>query len=317
VTDDEGMRTPPRLPPPLIGVPFTRQDARRHGIDDLRLRARDIHHPFHGVNLSRQPGDVRELCSAYLAVMPKDAHFSHSTAAALLGIPLPPSVSPYPLHVSVLAPRTAPTGRGIHGHSLASLAGTVIEGLPISAPAHVWCQLSGEVGRDDLVAAGDHLIGARLRTGLVTIEDLATLSARLQRTKGGRSRSWALPRIRMGVDSRPETYLRLFLEELGWEGVEVNKPVAVDGGRLALHPDLSVPSERVAFEYEGDGHRVDRRQWRLDIERRELLEAAGWRVVRVTAHDLFARPDAFLARLQRFAPNRGYASAKTANWRKS
>jgi len=311
------MRTPQPLPSPLIGVPFTRPEAHRHGIDDLRLRARDIHHPFHGVNLSSRPGDVHALCSAYLAVMPDGAHFSHSTAAALLGIPLPAEASPYPLHVSVLGPRSAPTGRRILGHSLASLAGTVVDGLPVSKPAHVWCQLAGEIGREDLVAAGDHLVGARARPARVTLDELSALSVRLQRTKGGRARAWALPRIRVGVDSRPETILRLFLEGHGWEGIEVNEPVPVDGGRLTLHPDLSVPEQRLAFEYEGDGHRVDRRQWLLDIERRELLEAAGWRVMRVTALDLFAHPDAFLARLQRFAPNRGYADARTAIWRKS
>jgi len=311
------MRTPQPLPSPLVDVPFTRQQALQHGVDDVRLRAHDIHHPFHGVNLATQPADVRALCSSYLAVMPDGAFFSHCTAAALLDIPLPVTASPHPLHVSVLAPRTAPNGRGVRGHSLVRLAGMVVDGLPISAPAHVWCQLSGVIGREDLVAAGDHLVGARARPARVSIDELARLSGRLQRTKGSRARAWALPRIRAGSDSRPESFLRLLLEDQGWEGIRINEPVQVDGGRLALHPDLSVPALRVAFEYEGDGHRVDRRQWGLDIERRELLEAAGWRVVRVTARDLFAGRDAFLTRLQRFVPIRGYADAITENWRKS
>ena len=42
------------------------------------------------------------------------------------------------------------------------------------------------------------------------------------------------------------------------------------------------------FEYEGDGHRTDRDQWLDDIDRRELFEDAGFRVVRVTTRDVFS-----------------------------
>lgn len=203
------------------------------------------------------------------------------------------------------------------GHSLGHIAGEVLDGLPLSSPAHVWCQLAGELDREDLVAAADHLVGARARPALVTVDELALLSTLLARAKGGRARAWALPRIRFGSDSRPETLLRLFLEELGWVGIEVNRPVLVDGGRLTLHPDLSLPALRIAFEYEGDGHRMDRRQWSHDIRRRELLELAGWRVVRVTAADLFRDRDAFTARLRRFVPNLGYSGANTEIWHES
>ncbi len=71
------------------------------------------------------------------------------------------------------------------------------------------------------------------------------------------------------------------------------RAVSLRRGRTILHPDLSIPERRIAFEHEGDGHRVDRRQWHLDIERRDVLESEGWRVVRVTAHDLFGNRDAF------------------------
>jgi len=310
------MRTPQPLPQALTGVPFTLSQARRHGIDEIRLRAHDIHHPFHGVNLSAVPSTVHELCRAYLPVMPAEAFFSHTTAAALLGVPLPPEVPDEPLHVSVLSPRTAPHGRGIVGHSLRMLAGSSLGGLPVMAPGHVWCQLAGDLSPEDLVAAGDHLIGARTRSAQVTVETLRALTMRLHRTKGARARAWALPRIREGADSRPETLLRLQLEELGAHDIQVNRPVVVDEGRLTLHPDLSLPDSRLAFEYEGDGHRSDRRQWALDIQRRELLEAAGWRVMRVTAADLFHDRRTFLARLERFAPNLANSSAKSGIWRK-
>jgi very-short-patch-repair endonuclease len=249
--------------------------------------------------------------------MPAGAYFSHTTAAELLGVPLPPEAVSGQLHVSVPAPRTAPRGRGILGHSLGSIAGSCVEGLPVSDPAHVWCQLAAELRPDDLVAAGDHLLGARRRPASVSVDQLAEVAARMPRSKGGRARAWALPRIRFGADSRPESLLRLFLERLGWEDLEVNEPVPVDGGRMILHPDLSLRAEQIAVEYEGDGHRVDRRQWSLDIRRQELLQDAGWRVVRITAAELFHDREALATRLRRFAPNLGSGGGNTEIWRKS
>lgn len=268
-----------------------------------RLRRADLHHPFHSVHLTVAPSSVHELCRAYLPLIPQGGHFSHQTAAVLLGVPLPDWSPEDPLHVSVAFPSTPPRGRGVVGHSLGRVSGGIVDGLPVCSPAHVWCQLSGVIGREDLVAADDHLVGARRRPPLLDAGELGELAEELHRTRGARARAWALPRIRFGADSRPETLLRLFLEAHGFDGLDVNGPVPVDGGRLTLHPDLSIPRRRLAFEYEGDGHRVDRRQWRLDIERRDLFEAEGWRVVRVTASDLFADRAAFVARLDRFVTN--------------
>ena len=45
-------------------------------------------------------------------------------------------------------------------------------------------------------------------------------------------------------------------------------------------------------------HRVDRATWLRDLQRRELFEDAGWRVIRVTSADLFGSPDAFVARVR-------------------
>jgi very-short-patch-repair endonuclease len=52
----------------------------------------------------------------------------------------------------------------------------------------------------------------------------------------------------------------------------------------------------VAVEYDGDQHRVDRRQYLKDIRRLEALEQMGWLVVRVVAED---RPADIVRRVRR------------------
>ncbi|WP_431247679.1 hypothetical protein [Leifsonia xyli] len=291
-------------------MPFTTKQAHDLGLARGRLRTADLHHPFHGIHVTDVPRSVEDLCRLYLPLLPDGAFFSHQTAAALTGIPLPADVSHREVHVTVAFPRTPPRGRGVAGHSLGVASGGWVAGLPVCAPEQVWCQLSGVLAPPDLVAAGDHLIGARSRPPQVELGQLVEAAARAPRAKGARARSWALPRIRFGADSRPETLLRL-LEERNLTDVEVNRPVTVAGGRLTLHPDLSIRVPRLAFEYEGDGHRVDRGQWHSDIERKELLELEGWRVMRVTAADLFHNRAAFLARLGRFVTNGRSDSGRT------
>ncbi len=54
------------------------------------------------------------------------------------------------------------------------------------------------------------------------------------------------------------------------------------------------PELMVAVEYDGDHHRKDRTQFVKDIARLRMLEALGWRVIRVIAED---SPHDWLARV--------------------
>ena len=66
----------------------------------------------------------------------------------------------------------------------------------------------------------------------------------------------------------------------------VNYEVTDAAGRVIARVDLSWPQFRVCIEYEGDIHRTDRQRFRSDITRRERIEDAEWRVIRVTDDDL-------------------------------
>lgn len=175
-------------------------------------------------------------------------------------------------------------------------------GLTVADAAHAWCQAGAILSREDLVAAGDALLtGPRVQgvrqPGVTVWERLAAAASELRGSPGAAKVAWALPRLRSGIDSRPESLLRLRCVRARLPEPSVDVPIAVAGG-LVLHADLAYISARIVLEYEGDVHRVDRATWLRDLRRRELLEDAGWRVIRVTSADLFDAPDAFTARLR-------------------
>jgi hypothetical protein len=267
------------------------------------MRQRDVAHPFHGV--SGADLDLDTLigrCSAFEPLLLDGQLFSHVTALGLYGAPLPPWLEAEPLHLSVLFPRTPPRGEGVRGHSLRKLSGTIHLGFPVAEVGFAWCQSATILSREDLVAAGDALItGPRIagvrRPGVTTHERLAQVASELWGSPGSARVAWALPRIRSGVDSRPETLLRLMCVRARLPEPLVDHAITVAGG-LTLHADLAYADARIVLDYEGDVHRVDRATWLRDLQRRELVEDAGWRVIRVTSADLFGAPDAFIARLR-------------------
>ncbi len=66
---------------------------------------------------------------------------------------------------------------------------------------------------------------------------------------------------------------------------------------LRIRVDMGWREWRVAVEYDGVQHWSDARQRAWDIERLELLDAAGWVVVRVSA-SMLRHPDLVVARVR-------------------
>lgn len=63
-------------------------------------------------------------------------------------------------------------------------------------------------------------------------------------------------------------------------------------------PDMTYPEARIAIEYDGDVHRTDPRTWRRDIARKQRLEELGWRVIVVTADDVYLHPARLVTRVR-------------------
>lgn len=301
------------IPSHLNGASFLSGDSDFHGLGRGRLRGRDVGHPFHGAYcVGIDLDSVLGLCRAFEPVMVAGQFFSHFTAALLFGVPLPEWVLPSPLHVVTLAARaatskSAPRYRGVVGHVFVDVGMTtgLQIGLPVVGVADLWFQLASVLSREDLVAAGDYLISGRRQWGGSRQQPLATLAAleaavaRSARRRGTITANWALSRLRIDVDSRPESLLRLVLVAEGFPEPGINIPTLVDDGKLTLHADLTWREWKIVLEYEGEEHRLNKRRFRSDISRREKFETAGWRVIRVTADDLGFDREAFIARVHR------------------
>ncbi len=75
------------------------------------------------------------------------------------------------------------------------------------------------------------------------------------------------------------------LVESGYPEPAVNFQL-MSGERRIARLDLADLRARIAYEYDGDGHRKDKRQWRLDITRSREIQGERWSHVRLTVADL-------------------------------
>ena len=282
------MKPSKPLPEDLRGAAFGPAAARRAGVGENRMRRQDLYRPFHGVRTDAPPRTVLERCRAYVPRLKPGQFFSHSTAATLHGHSLPQSLlDDEAVHVSALLPADAPHARGVRGHRLLqALAPVTVEGLPVAHQADVFCQLGAMVALEDLVVVADELMNQvdlpEERAKALLLDHIAAVR-RVGAVRLGR----AVQASRRGARSPAETRVRLVLAAARLPEAELNAPIVESGtGRYLGSPDFVWREQRVVLEYEGDGHRVEKRQFRYDIVRYDDLMADGWRVVRATGDDL-------------------------------
>ncbi|MGA1813842.1 hypothetical protein VH571_15780 [Frondihabitans sp. 4ASC-45] len=293
------MRSP--LPPLLLGAPFAVAEARALGLRRARIDAPDLLVPHHGIRVAGPVSTIEERCAALMPALRSDHLFSHLTAAALWGLPLPRGAGSGPLHV--ISPSGAhPSRPGVVAHRSLGVRGRFVDILPVVDPVTCWLQCAALLPLDDVVIMGDALAGRWSpfeAARELPVERLQAAARRWGSRRGARKLREALGWIRPNVWSPKETELRLLIVRGGLpEPPELNGEVTDDGGRVLGHGDLVYRRQKKVIEYEGDQHRSDRGQWRRDVLRYESFHDAGWRVLRVTDDD-FGAPRALIDRLSR------------------
>lgn len=214
-------------------------------------------------------------------------------------MPLPPAWESGELHIAVRAGARRIDASGVRAHHIDVTAAdcTLLGGLPVTTIERTWCDLAaGGMDLAPLVAAGDFAIWRRRPRA--TRGSLQTALARYRGRRGTRTLRRALQLISERSDSAPESELRVSIIEAGLPVPSVNIPVTDAMGRFVAQPDLSWPRWRLALDYEGDHHRIERKQWHKDLERFGRLQEAGWAALRATAAD-YRDPECLLARLTR------------------
>lgn len=262
---------------------FSLAEGRAHGLGRGALNRFDI--PYRGIRLHRDAPGSSDLLTRALVYAPRLKpwqFFSHETALALMGVPVPWNAG---IHVSTHRPMREPRIAGVTGHRLqkreaATLTST--HGLPVEDPVRAWRQCGLLWTTDALVIAADHLINPR-RGGIewATLADECTVMGDPRRHLAR-----ALDQARVGSDSPRETTLRLAIVRAGLPEPILAHELFDIRGTFVARLDLAYPRLRIAVEYDGRQHAFDVTQFERDADRWREIEAAGWQLVRILNKDL-------------------------------
>lgn len=297
----DGIMKRVSLPPMPLPSPFsfTVEEALTRGLPYKRLRRSDLTIPTRGVRLVNNLGPTLLDRVAPLTRLGCPDAASHVTAARLWGILLPFRLEEDEwVHLTRWKGDNRARRPGVLGHRAPLTPRDVVEiyGASVTSPAWTWTDLAAKLSLEELVVAGDSLLrrkdAPRRQCELNLPDPLSSpsqLSDAVKRRRGSRGiqrAREALPLLRSGVDSGPESRLRLLITQAGLPEPEVNQWVLDEDGRRVSRPDLMYRELRIAIEYEGDHHRMDADQWHRDINRDDRLRAMGWTVLRFTKRHL-------------------------------
>jgi hypothetical protein len=279
-------------------VPFSRSAGLAAGIRISELEGPRFQRLHTGVYVAANVPDTPALRARAALVPFRDgAIVSHATAGRLYGVPLPALAGE---HVTVAERGDRLSRADITSHVGSTAETRRVNGVPAVSPEQLFVDLASQLTLVDLVIVGDHLLRKRLTTR-------ARLNARVfaARGRGARLARTAAALIRERVDSPMETRLRLLLVFAGLPEPQVNLSWSSDGGVTFRRFDLCWPGIRLIFEYDGRHHAEVVDQWESDLNRREEIDDAEWRIVVVTSDGIYKHPEQTVAKAHRLLQKYG------------
>jgi very-short-patch-repair endonuclease len=222
--------------------------------------------------------------------LPPGASFSGRTAAWLHGLDLPPCD---PIEVNMPEPlgSSRRAGASVGRWRLANEEIVVRRDLPVTSALRTVVDLGGR----NPVTEGVVAVDLFLHAGMVTIAELRAFIAEHRGLKGIARLRRAVGLAEPKAESAMETRLRMLLVLAGLPRPEVQLPLHDDHGRFLGRPDLLYRERRLVIEYDGGNHRdrlVD------DNRRQNNLIAAGLRLLRFTAADVYGAPDSVVMQVR-------------------
>ncbi|GAA1529468.1 hypothetical protein SAMN04489751_0435 [Brevibacterium sandarakinum] len=204
------------------------------------------------------------------------------TAARLYGLPVPNRIRDYALHIAGDATCIRISRPGVVLHRHQRLNYYDFFDLPLLAVPHLLIEVAPFLDISELVQIGDAAVSTRFSGPRTSVEQLRAELLSRKQVRNRRLLEHAISLIRPAVDSPRETWLRLWIINHGFPEPQVHPEVHSRIKNIALRPDLGYPDIKLAIEYEGDHHRTSPEQFAKDIERRQLMEAEGWTILRVS-----------------------------------
>ena len=259
--------------------------------------------PYWGLRARVDPGtDVALRASIFANRMPQRAFYFGRTAAALHELPMPVRFAQETnLHVGVPSGDRRVEALGVIPHHVRIEPVDIVShrSLRVTSVARTWCDLAASgLTLAELVAAGDRAIWHRAPQ--TTAARLLECVHRYESRRGALKMRMAFDLLSDAADSAPESEVRVAIVTAGFPPPLVNAEIRLRSGET-MHPDLSWPQFKVAIDYEGDHHRVERDQWNRDIRRFRLFNDETWRIYRATADD-YRAPHKVLLWLARTLP---------------
>lgn len=177
--------------------------------------------------------------------------------------------------------RHRPPGIRTYADRIADDEVVLIRGMTVTTPARTALDLACRNPIDRAITALDALANATE----LKMADVELLAQRYIGRRGVKRARSALELVDPGSESPRETWLRLLLVRAGFPVPATQIVVFDEFTQIIARLDLGWEDVKIAAEYDGDHHRIDRRQFNRDIARTETLTAMGWIVVRVTSQD--------------------------------
>lgn len=280
---------------------FTLEEGRAAGATRSHLRARNLSIPSRGIRVptgeqQKQLDRVRPY-----TVMYSDGCISHVNAAQIHGMPLPWFDNEIrAIHVTNPARTSHLRRKGVVGHANMLDASEImlIEGVAVTTPARTFLDLAAILTLDQLVAVADFLICEHERhfepprLAIVKDEKLRAYIGEKHHIRGLANAREAVGLMRAGVDSPPETKMRLALHRAGLPEFTPNYAIP---GDPEVWPDLACKEFKTCAEYEGEIHQTPQKQL-FDRTRDQRTAERGWIQVKVYKSDM-RRGDAYVVEM--------------------
>lgn len=236
---------------------------------------------LHGVYADPSvPRDHLARCRAAALLMPPEAALGGRSAAAVLGAPAPRYADPVTVIVPPDVRWLGPRGVRVHRGALPDVDVVTASDLAVTRPGRT----AWDVAALESTATAVGVLDAMARAGLIAPQDLLRDLYDNPKRWGARRARAAFSLMDPRSESPPESWVRVACALAGLPAPVPQYEVVEEGVWLA-RADLAWPEARLIVEYEGSYHFADGQIVRDDA-RIERLIAAGWRVIRLAAHDL-------------------------------